>query len=178
MALLGGLLVFAYLLRFEQEACGGPKVRLLVAIKPIEVGQVLADDMLATRDVPLAYVEDRAVRESERARVVGLRMSTPVRAQETLMWTDLAIATDDRRDLSSLVQPGMRAVTVRASTEGSFALIRPGDRVDVIATMAQGDQRESIVLLQNVLVLAVGLDTGAGGDPGTKRPYADPSDQI
>jgi pilus assembly protein CpaB len=178
MAVVGGLLLFVYLFRFEREASGGPKVRLLVAVKPIEVGQVLAEDMLATRDVPLAYVEDRSVREAERPRVVGLRMSTTVRAQETLMWTDLAIATDDRRDLSSLVQPGMRAVTARAANEGSFALIRPGDRVDIIATMGQGDQRQSIVLLQNVLVLAVGLDTGAGGDPGGKRPYADRNDQI
>jgi pilus assembly protein CpaB len=178
MAVVGGLLLFVYLLRFEQEASGGPKVRLLVAVKPIEVGQVLAEDMIATRDVPQAYVEDRAVREPERPRVVGLRVSTPVRAQETLMWTDLAIATDDRRDLSSLVQPGMRAVTVHAANEGGFALIRPGDRADIIATMPQGEQREAIVLLQNVLVLAVGLDTGTGGDSAGKRPYADRTDQI
>ena len=93
------------------------------------------------------------------------------------MWTDLAIATDDRRELSSLVQPGMRAVSVRAGTDQGFALVRPGDRVDVFATMPQGDQRSSILLLQNILVLAVGLDTGAG-DPSAKQPYGDRSDQI
>jgi pilus assembly protein CpaB len=69
------------------------------------------------------------------------------------------------RNLSSLIQPGMRAVTVRTkgNEDKSFALIRPGDRIDVIATMPgekQADQRSSIVLLQNVLVLAVGSDTG------------------
>lgn len=179
MAAVGSLLLYVYLRRFEQEVSGGPKVRVLVALKPIAVGQVVTDDMLGSGDVPQAYVEDRAVRESERPRVVGLRMSSPLRTQETLQWTDLALAADDRRDLSSLVQPGMRAVTVRAtSEEGTFALIRPGDRADVIATMPEGDQRESIVLLQNVLVLAVGLDTGAGADPTAKRPDMDRSDQI
>jgi pilus assembly protein CpaB len=177
VALLGGALLYVYLKRFEQEASGGAPVKLLVALKPIAAGVVLTDDMLATREVPQAYVENRAVRETERARVVGLRIATPVQAQQTLMWTDLAIAADDRRDLSSLVQPGMRAVSVRAASDDkSFALIRPGDRVDVIATMAQSDQRESVVLLQNVLVLAVGLDTGA--EPVAKRTPSEQRDLI
>ena len=173
MALLGGFLLFAYLRRFEEEASGGTPVKLLVARKQIEPGTVVTEDMLATRVVPTAYVETRAVRESEKSRIVGLRMATPVQAQQTLMWTDLAIAADDRRDLSSLVQTGMRAVGVRAASEDkSFALMRPGDRVDVIATMpVEGTtQRQSILLLQNVLVLAVGLDTGnEQNKPGEQR---------
>ncbi|HEY1692544.1 MAG TPA: Flp pilus assembly protein CpaB [Polyangiaceae bacterium] len=176
IAAIGGFLLFVYLQRFEQEASGGPKIKLLVALKPIAIGQTLTEDMLVTREVPMAYVEDRSVRETERPRVIGLRVSTPVQAQQTLMWTDLAIATDDRRDLSDLVQPGMRAVSVRATTENSFALIRPGDRVDVIATMPQAqDQRESVVLLQNVLVLAVGLDMGS--EP-VKRAHGERTDQM
>jgi pilus assembly protein CpaB len=89
-----------------------------------------------------------------------------VQPQETLEWTDLAIAADDRRDLSSLVAPGMRAVTVRARSGGNDRaneLIRPGDRVDVIVTSGERDQQTTVVLLQNVLVLAVGLDTGGDG---------------
>lgn len=177
IAAIGGILLFVYLQRFEAEASGGTKIKLLVAIKPIQSGQTLTDDMLATREVPIAYVEDRAVRDTERPRIIGLRVATPVQAQQTLMWTDLAIATDDRRDLSALVQPGMRAVSVRATTENSFALIRPGDRVDVIATMQQAnDQRESIVLLQNVLVLAVGLDMG--NDPSAKLKRGERGEQM
>jgi len=177
MALLGGFLLFAYLKKFEEEASGGAPVKLLVARKQIEPGTVVTDDMLATRIVPAAYVETRAVREAEKTRVVGLRMSTPLQAQQTLMWTDLAITADDKRDLSSLVQPGMRAVGVRAANDDkSFALMRPGDRVDVIATFpVEGStQRQSIVLLQNVMVLAVGLDTSAidttkqGGSPSSQ----------
>ncbi len=162
MAVLGGVLLFGYLKKFEEEASGGAPVKLLVARKQIEPGTVVTEDMLATRVVPAAYVETRAVREAEKSRVVGLRMATPVQAQQTLLWTDLAITADDKRDLSSLVQPGMRAVGVRASGDDkSFALMRPGDRVDVIATLPiEGStQRQSIVLLQNILVLAVGLDT-------------------
>ena len=178
MALLGGFLLFAYLKKFEEEASGGAPIKLLVARKQIEPGTVITDDMLATRVVPAAYVETRAVREIEKSRIVGLRVATPVQAQQTLLWTDLAITADDKRDLSSLVQPGMRAVGVRAANDDkSFALMRPGDRVDVIATfpIEGSTQRQSIVLLQNVMVLAVGLDTSAidttkaqGGSPSSQ----------
>jgi pilus assembly protein CpaB len=173
VALLGVGLLFLYVRRFEREASGGAPVTLLVATKPIEPGTVLTEAMLAPRDVPIAYVESRAVRAAEKARVLGLRVSTRVQPQQTVLWTDMAIAADDRRDLSSLVEPGMRAVTIRARSGGSDRaneLIRPGDRVDVVVTTGGMNEREpqtSRVLMQNVLVLAVGLDTG--NDTGEKR---------
>jgi pilus assembly protein CpaB len=165
VSIIGAALLAIYIRRFEEEASGGEPVKLLVAVKPIEAGALITEEMLATRAVPRAYVEDRAVLESERAKIIGLRVGHTVQAQQTMMWTDLAIAMEKGRSLSSLIQPGMRAVTVRTKTneEKGFALIRPGDRLDVIATMPgekQADQRSSIVLLQNVLVLAVGGDTG------------------
>lgn len=164
VAALGVVLMLLYVRRFEQQASGGERVQLLVAVKPIERGDVVTDEMLAVRDVPLAYVEDRAVKATERAKVVGLRVGNNVQSQQTLMWTDMAIAADERRDLSSLVQPGSRAISVRAkSGDKSFALMRPGDYVDVVAIMPEpnsnNERRSAVVLLQKVLVLAVGLET-------------------
>jgi len=173
VALLGVGLLFLYVRRFEREASGGAPITLLVATRAIEPGTVLTEAMLAPRDVPMAYVESRAVRAAEKARVLGLRVSTRVQPQQTVLWTDMAITADDRRDLSSLVEPGMRAITVRAKNGGSDRaneLIRPGDRVDVVVTTGGLSEREpqtSRVLMQNVLVLAVGLDTGS--DSGEKR---------
>jgi pilus assembly protein CpaB len=162
-AVLGIILLVLYQQRFVAEASGGEKIKLLVAVKPIEHGKVITEDMLATREVPMAYVEDRAVKEVEKAKVLGLRVGNTVQAQQMLMWTDLVTANEDRRDLSSLVQPGSRAVSIQMSKESSsVALIRPGDYVDVFAVMGQqgaDQQKIAVVLLQRVLVLATGLDT-------------------
>jgi pilus assembly protein CpaB len=161
---LGAALLALYMHRFALEMSGGERVKLLVAIKKIDRGVLVSDDMLAEREVPIAYVEDRAVKAAEREKVIGLRSSNALEAQETLMWSDLAIQTEDR-DLSSLVQPGSRGVTVRAATgedTNANALIRPGDYVDLVATMRDphgGETESSVVLLQKVLVLAVGADT-------------------
>ena len=182
VAAIGALLLVLYLRRFEEEASGGAPVKVLMAVKALEPGALLTEDSVAVRAIPVAYVESRAVRESDRAKVIGLRISTPVQANQSIFWTDLAIATDDRRDLSSLVQPGMRAVTIRAANDDkSFALIRPGDRVDVVATLAPlapNGEKTSVVLLQNVLVLAVGLETGNDVPTSGARTAGDSRQQV
>ncbi len=174
MALLGTALLLLYLRKFERDMSGGEPVELLMAQKPIERGKVITDDMLTTRSVPLAYVEDRAIKAAERSKIVGLQTSVALFPQQTLMWTDLAITTEDR-DLSSLIQPGKRAIAVRASTGQDDTrgnqLIRPGDYVDVIATFRGGSssgEESSAVLLQRILVLAVGSETQAVSGPDKK----------
>ncbi len=169
LGLTGAGLLFLYLHRFEKEVSGGDRVQLLSVVKPLESGELVTDDVLSVIEVPRAYVEQRAVRAQDRSKVVGIRTDNALDPQDTLQWTDLAISSDDR-DLSSLVQPGKRAITVRASEAGSDpagnGLLRPGDYVDVIVTLRdeQGHGAPSaVVLLQRILVLAVGSQTQAQG---------------
>lgn len=173
VAAMGAILLGVYMRRFELEKSGGEPRALLIALKPIPAGALITDDMLATRTVPIAYVEDRAILARDREKIVGLRMGQSLQAQQTIMWTDLQIAMEERRNLSSLVQPGMRAVTISATNRGdkSYALIHPGDRIDVIATVESAQNKEqstSGVILQNVLVLAVGVDTTDQSDRAAK----------
>lgn len=169
LAAFGTVLLLVYLRRFELETSGGPPVEVLTLVRAVERGQPLTEDMLATRRVPIAYVEERAVKATERAKVLGLPTVNILGPQHTLFWTDLAI-TSEERDLSRLVQPGKRAVTVPAAgvndTRGN-SLIRPGDYVDVIVTTVDQGAKADVaasVLLQRVLVLAVGERTSAGLD--------------
>jgi pilus assembly protein CpaB len=163
-AALGLVLLLLYKQRFEAEASGGVPVRVLIAVQDIPLGAALSENMMGYRLIPQAYLEDRFIRYSDVRRIIGVRVSNGLRANQTVMWTDLATASDARRDLSSLVSTGMRAITVRADITNSFGgLLRPGDRVDVLGTLSrtgnEGD-RVTIPLLQNVLVLAAGRDTG------------------
>jgi pilus assembly protein CpaB len=180
IAALSGTLMVLYLRKLEVETSGGLPVRVLMAVKPVEPGMTLTDDMLTTRSIPQAYVESRAIRETDRARVLGLKVEIAIKPQQTVQWTDLAVTTDDRRNLSDLIQPGRRAVGIRASGEDqSFALIRPGDRVDIVANIPQPKdegQRVAVHLAQNLLVLAVGLDMG--GDALGPRSSGDRRDAV
>ena len=101
---LGVFLLVLYQRRFETEASGGDRIKLVIAVKPIPRGTVVTDDMVATRDIPQAYVEDRAVKDVEKAKILGLKVGNPVQAQQTLMWTDLVTSTEERKD-SELARP-------------------------------------------------------------------------
>jgi pilus assembly protein CpaB len=174
LAAAGAGLLALYLHSFETEVSGGERVQLLAVIKPIPRGSVLQNDMLGIREVPVSYVEQRAVKAAELSKVRGVRTAIDLDPQDSLLWTDLAIAVEDR-DLSSLVQPGNRAFTIETRRNGSSAssteMIRPGDYVDVLATFSGNGSstatRATKVLLQRVLVLAVGNETQRQAFQGT-----------
>ena len=162
VGILGVFLHLLYQRRFELEASGGAKVKLLIAVRRIERGKPITDDALSTREVPLAYVDDRSIREADKNKILGLRLGTALKEQQQLLWTDLATGSDERKDLSSLVLPGYRAVSIRAARDDtSITLLRPGDYVDVIGVLgaAGGEAKSAVVLLQRVLVLAMGSET-------------------
>jgi pilus assembly protein CpaB len=159
LAALGVALQFLYVHRFEEQATGGAKVELLVAAQPIDRGQVVSAEMLGVRAVPQAYVDDRAIRAGDRDKILNLKTVSKVPVLQTLVWTDFVAATDEQRDLSTLVQPGNRAMSIRVQFEEAIQLVRPGDFVDILSVNPDG--RETSVLLQRVSVLAAGLETAA-----------------
>ncbi len=176
-AALGTLLFLVYARRFEIQTSGGDRVDVLVAVRSIERGTPLAEDMLTTRAIPQAYVDDRSIRVTEREKVLGLKTAESVGVSQVLLWPDVVTMRDDRRDLSALVQPGYRAVTAPFVSNPTFSLIRPGDFVDVLslAQTANRDVHESNILLQRVLVLATGNEMGSvsgksKGSPSSQAP--------
>jgi pilus assembly protein CpaB len=121
----------------------------------------ISDDDLAVRVVPIAFVDDRFIRANDKAKILGLKLERALEAQQVLEWNDLALAGQSDRHLSQLVDPGARALTLHIPQQFmSVELIRPGDYVDLIAVLDEKQGKpESIVLLQKVLVLAVGIET-------------------
>src|SRR5579859_2449676 len=127
----GVVLLFIYLRKYEQEVSGGPRVALLVAVAPIARGKPITADVLGTREVPIAYLDDRTIRARDKEKILGLSATTNIPVQQTIAWTDVIALNDSQRDLSSLVQPGNRAMPIRVAYSEQVGLIRPGDFVDI-----------------------------------------------
>ena len=163
-----------YMNRFESDVSGGTRVAILTTSRDIPQGTDLTTSMLAVRNVPAAYVDDRAVLARDREKVVGVEVVTNMKAQETLQWSDLSIRSD-ARNVSQLVAPGKRAVSIRAKATDNAGngLMQPGDYVDVFAIVDAQGMKTSVLLLQRVLVIAVGADTeqsqNTKADPRNRR---------
>jgi pilus assembly protein CpaB len=153
-AITGFGLTHLYLRRVESHAAGGEKVAVLAALDDIPVGTALHKDALVVRQVPAAYVSTRHVAATDSTRILGVRLSTGLKANDFLEWTDLSHGHPTGRDLSGLIQEGMRALSLRGSSLFD-GLLRSGDRVDVLFSTNEGN-RSTSTLLQNVLVLSVG----------------------
>jgi pilus assembly protein CpaB len=165
VATLGFVLLAIYVRQFQLEARGGEPIELLAMRQDVPVGTPLTQEMLVVRPLPASFVEDRQVLASDVPRVLGVRASIALEANQTLLWTDLATTPRDRSSLSNRIPRGMRAMSVTSIGRRELGnLMRPGDRVDVLLTKAKPGSEEKIVtisLLQNILVLAVGESFGA-----------------
>jgi pilus assembly protein CpaB len=171
-AVAGFILLQLYVRRFEQEVRGGDPVDILLARRDIPAGSIITAQHVAEYRVPERYSSARNVSAGDLRNVVGTRVSTTVRANEPLLWTDIARMREDRT-LAGMVQPGMVAAPV--SAQGFSGLVGPGDRVDVVLVLRgsenpglvalDGTRRRATTLIQAALVLSLGgsMDRGASG---------------
>jgi pilus assembly protein CpaB len=119
----------------------------------LTLGQVDKDNVPASS---FATVEEVVGRVSETAVVKGVPLVEAMLAP-----------TGTGSGLQALVPPGMRAVTIEVNEfSGVAGLLSPGCRVDVIATINEGNSESRVAktIVQNVKVTAVGQKTTAAGN--------------
>ena len=129
----------------------------------VAAADLAAGHRLTPSDVTLAPIHPESTprsRTSDPGTVVGQTLGQPVEAGEVLTAARLRPA----RGLAAL-PPGRRALHVPVVDAGAVGLVRPGDRVDVIAVSA-GQTVGSDLLVLSVDAPSEGGSglTGSGGD--------------
>lgn len=130
---------------------------IVVAGRPLRYGHELAADALREVAWPGDALPPGAFARIDDMLGAGKRIVlTAIEPHEPVLAMKIT-GPGQRATLSSLVQPGMKAVTIRVNdVEGVGGFVLPGDRVDVILTRhADKDNASTHVLLQDVRVLAV-----------------------
>jgi Flp pilus assembly protein CpaB len=105
----------------------GEPVSVVVAVRPLERGSVLAEADLNVRQIPSAYVPPGAV--TSIAEAVGLTLVADLAEGEALTATRVGRTGGP---VAAVVPSGLRAFVVPAGLPNG--VVRPGDRVDVLAT--------------------------------------------
>ncbi len=198
--ILGSLGFVAMYLVLSRPADGGPRdgrVRIVVASRELKAGQKITPEDLRLKEFPAAGLSYAHVEESAGGNLLGRTLRVRVPEGEPILAP--AIESDTASGAveieSQLRHPDTHAVSMELDAPGSVAgLLKPGQKVDVMATMdvsmlrilapastrddwqaAMGAKKEddgkaitwTFLLLQNRTVLAVDVRASSRweGDP-------------
>lgn len=141
---------------------------ILIAKQDIPKGTLIDSAPLDSSIVPNEYVQPQAV--TSLSRIAGMVTVAPISKGEQITLSKLANTKQAGGDLAGVTPAGKRAISIAVDNISSVAgMVKPGDYVDVIATLqvpvqtAEGQTASQIAvvpLFQNVLVLAIGQNTG------------------
>jgi pilus assembly protein CpaB len=168
-AVLTGISIFLFFSAVEKSS-QKDYVDVVVAAKEVDKRTALTAGMLTLEKMPAEAVHPDAARNIES--VVGLITDGSLEKGEVILESKLLKTGNETGGLAYLVPEGMRAMTIPVdSVTGVAGLLKIGDKVDILAEFDLQKPQSvdkvptSIMLLQDVEILATGSDAsgGAGG---------------
>ena len=124
------------------------QTRILVASHDLAAGTVLSGQDIVPRDVPTDLVPDGALRDP--TAIQGRALGDASRRGEPL--TDIHLAG---HETAPVADDAHAAVPVRLADPAVADFLRPGQRVDLVATSAHPDSEPPDVVAERVPVIAV-----------------------
>ena len=161
-----GLFAVMLLYSYTQEKSAaltkkfGARTSVVVASTNINEMETLDDSMLQMVELPLDFVQPGYLVNIEDA--IGLVALAPIRKGEQIL-NNKIVKPGPVTGISLQVTPEKRALTIPIDEmRGVAKLIKPGDRVDIIAALDMRDQSGTKkyikTVLEDVVILATGLN--------------------
>ena len=153
----------------QQQANAGT---IVVASMPLAFGAQLATDNLSEIPWNSGNLPQGSFATKLDLLKDGRRMALASIARNELILSSKITGPGQRATLSTMLDPGKRAVTVRVDdVRGVAGFIQPGDRVDVVLIRTDAELRNgesfSDVILQSAKVLAIDQITGERAETAT-----------
>lgn len=177
MAILTSALVYIYIKKVTTKADVVEYINVYAAAKTLPPRHKISSEDIKVVKVTREYLNSKAILNS--AEIIGKYLQDSIIEGEQILRDRLV---DERKlDLVYKVPKGKRAVSVNVNEQIEVAnLLNPGDFVDVIASFEQEDievnqlkivnPRVSKIIIQNVMVLALGQEQYTGGDKAKELP--------
>ncbi len=160
-AIFAVVLLYSYTQKKSAEIAKtfGVQTTVVVATKDINEMQTVQENMVELRQIPENFVQPGHIKELEG--IVGLVALAPIDKDEQILRNKI-IKPGPETGLSLQVSPGKRAVTIPVDgVRGVAKLLKPGDRVDVVAALDLNtgtvQKRFIKTLLQDIVILATGV---------------------
>ncbi|MDR5658930.1 Flp pilus assembly protein CpaB [Serpentinicella sp. ANB-PHB4] len=154
------LMTFSYLNNLKQSVDNTEYIEIIVAKENIQERTVVTMNMIERKTIPVQYMDSNQITSSKE--VVGKITLTTLSKGQSIFQSHIIEKGDYKEGLAYMIPQGKRAMSVPVDeVSGVSGLIKPGNKVDVITTIAIGEEVQvphSVVVLQNIEVLAIGRD--------------------
>lgn len=159
MAIITTILFRQYIVGLSNKYKNSQKtVSIVVSKVDIKKNQVVTKDMLEIKQFHTDSVHPQALKKIDD--IVGEYALTDIKAGEVLFASRFTNQFKENQLITRKIRDGYRAIAIAATdVEAVSDLIQPEDYVDVIYTQvnkSDPNNTQTVVLLQNIRVLAVG----------------------
>lgn len=166
------LYLYASQLEKETEVLMRDQREVVKAARNIPAGTPLTKDRITTEKVPERFLPPNPLLEADLNIYLNTPLAVNVEQGAMILTSDFSVQ-EVSRTLSSKIPPSERAMSMPVDAiSGVSGLLRPGDRVDILATFPVGSADQvvadekgedgvgyiTMTLLQNVTLLAVGQE--------------------
>ncbi|MCX5795264.1 MAG: Flp pilus assembly protein CpaB [Elusimicrobia bacterium] len=183
---VGAAVFYLLVLTSKERALSGAYEIGQVLVSRVDIPErtVIKEDMVEPVQMPRKYMDQDAfeVRTPADIRLIANLVSRIRIPKGNQIPQSALMSLSPEAGLGVRIPPGYRAATLGIEPELK-ALIKPGDRVDVLVTfeaLLVNNRREKMTatILQNVLVMAVGTNLGQGLDAKDAKTLAEKEDRT
>ena len=143
---------------------------VVVVSRSKKKGEVITQDDLVLRDVPIAFAHKSAVLEQNYNVALGQRLTYDIEQGMPLLWPHLEGGLSPT--FSGKIIDGKRAITIPVDEVSSISgFLEPSDNIDLYYTHKIGKEKAIIPLIQNLHVMATGVKTQVDKSGGAGKRY-------
>lgn len=147
-------------------------VPVVVAQVDLPVGTLVNTTNASIRQIPKIFVPADALAPGKFSVIEGRQIVHPVKKGDPIL--AISVSQLKMAGLSGLLKEGERAITIPVSTLDTFSgFLNPGDNIDLMITVQDGDQKRTVPLAQDLRVIATGTDLDDGVPEKKKGRYGE-----
>ena len=155
--LIGVLSIWGFKTAFDSKVESmnkkGPEVSYVVASKDLSAGSIISAETVSQRKLPSEYEQSNGVLADNFGAIDGMPLKVDLKPGDIIMMS----MVDTKKDISKLISPGRRALTIPVDDESSIStMLKPGDLIDLIVTLQSAEKTATLPLMQGVKILATG----------------------
>jgi len=135
-----------------------PMVKVVVAGRAMERGEVITQADLLQRPIPVQYADSNSVTAANVSVALGQQLDSDVDEGRPILWAHLEGGLSPT--FSGKVPEGLRAITIRVDEINSISgFLQPKDRVDLLLGHGSGERYRIVPLIERLEIIATGVQT-------------------